>query len=154
MYFIHTGDWLLASVLFILANIGANGSFVFYDALLPHIARDDEIDRVSTAGYALGYLGGGLLLALNLAWIQKPAWFGLPVGRGPERAAGDAARPAGVPVGRGLVARLLDPAVPPRARAAGRRSPATNSAARARSGPRSHGWPRRRASSAATARAS
>ena len=80
MYFIHTGDWLLASVLFILANIGANGSFVFYDALLPHIARDDEIDRVSTAGYALGYLGGGLLLALNLAWLQKPAWFGLPSG--------------------------------------------------------------------------
>jgi UMF1 family MFS transporter len=80
MYFIHTGDWILASLLFILANIGANGSFVFYDALLPHIARDDEIDRVSTAGYALGYLGGGLLLALNLAWIQKPAWFGLPSG--------------------------------------------------------------------------
>jgi len=82
MYFIHTGDWLLASVLFILANIGANGSFVFYDALLPHIARDDEIDRVSTAGYALGYVGGGLLLALNLAWIQKPEWFGLPSGEG------------------------------------------------------------------------
>jgi UMF1 family MFS transporter len=82
MYFIHTGDWLLASVLFVLANIGANGSFVFYDALLPHIAHDDEIDRVSTAGYALGYLGGGLLLALNLAWLQKPAWFGLPSGDG------------------------------------------------------------------------
>ena len=80
MFFIYTGDWVLASVLFILANIGANGSFVFYDALLPHIARDDEIDRVSTAGYALGYLGGGLLLALNLAWIMKPGWFGLPGG--------------------------------------------------------------------------
>ncbi|MGC8638468.1 MAG: MFS transporter [Isosphaeraceae bacterium] len=80
MYFIHTGDWFLASALFILANIGANGSFVFYDALLPHIAREDEIDRVSTAGYALGYLGGGVLLALNLAWLQKPAWFGLPSG--------------------------------------------------------------------------
>ena len=80
MYSIHTGDWLLASVLFVVANLGANGSFVFYDSLLPHIARDDEIDRVSTAGYALGYLGGGLLLALNLAWILKPAWFGLPSG--------------------------------------------------------------------------
>jgi UMF1 family MFS transporter len=80
MYFIHKGDWLLASVLFVVANLGANGSFVFYDALLPHIARDDEIDRVSTAGYALGYLGGGLLLALNLAWILKPGWFGLPSG--------------------------------------------------------------------------
>jgi UMF1 family MFS transporter len=80
MYFIHKGDWLLASVLFVVANLGANGSFVFYDALLPHIARDDEIDRVSTAGYALGYLGGGLLLALNLLWILKPGWFGLPSG--------------------------------------------------------------------------
>ena len=73
MFFIYQGDWILASVLFILANIGANGSFVFYDALLPHIARDDEVDRVSTAGYALGYLGGGILLALNLAWIHEAA---------------------------------------------------------------------------------
>jgi UMF1 family MFS transporter len=80
MFFIYRGQWILASVLFILANIGANGSFVFYDALLPHIARDDEVDRVSTAGYALGYIGGGALLALNLAWIQKPEWFGLPSG--------------------------------------------------------------------------
>jgi UMF1 family MFS transporter len=80
MFLIQQGDWILASFLFILANIGANGSFVFYDALLPHIASDDEVDRVSTAGYALGYVGGGLLLALNLAWIQKPEWFGLPSG--------------------------------------------------------------------------
>ncbi len=80
MFFIYEGDWILALILFILANIGANGSFVFYDALLPHIAHDDEVDRVSTAGYALGYVGGGLLLALNLAWIQKPGWFGLPSG--------------------------------------------------------------------------
>ncbi len=82
MFFIGRGDWLLASALFIVANIGANGSFVFYDAMLPHIAKPNEIDRVSTAGYALGYVGGGILLALNLAWIQKPAWFGLPSGPG------------------------------------------------------------------------
>ena len=80
MFFIQRGDWLLAAVLFILANIGANGSFVFYDSLLPHVARPDEINRVSTGGYALGYLGSGMLLALNLAWIQKPEWFGLPHG--------------------------------------------------------------------------
>jgi UMF1 family MFS transporter len=80
MFFIYRGDWILASVLFILANIGANGSFVFYDSLLPHIASDEEVDRVSTAGYALGYVGGGLLLGFNLAWIQKPEWFGLPSG--------------------------------------------------------------------------
>jgi MFS transporter, UMF1 family len=80
MFFIHRGNWPLAAFLFIVANIGANGSFVFYDALLPHIARQEEVDRVSTAGYALGYIGGGLLLTLNLAWIMKPAWFGLPSG--------------------------------------------------------------------------
>ena len=82
MFWIERGDWLMASLLFVVANIGVNGSFVFYDALLPHLAREEEIDRVSTAGYALGYVGGGLLLALNLAWIQKPQWFGLPSGEG------------------------------------------------------------------------
>jgi UMF1 family MFS transporter len=82
MFFIQRGDWALASVLFIVANVGANGSFVFYDALLPHIAREDEIDRVSSAGYALGYAGGGILLVINLAWILKPGWFGLPSGPG------------------------------------------------------------------------
>jgi len=92
MFLIHQGDWILASVLFILANIGANGSFVFYDALLPHIASDEEMDRVSTAGYALGYVGGGLLLALNLAWIQKPQWFGLPAG--PDLSPSQATLPA------------------------------------------------------------
>jgi UMF1 family MFS transporter len=87
MYFIGRGDWVLAALLFIVANIGANGSFVFYDSLLPHIAREGEMDRVSSAGYALGYLGGGILLVLNLAWIQKPEWFGLPSGTLPARLA-------------------------------------------------------------------
>ena len=77
MFFIGRGDWLLASLLFALANIGASGSFVFYDSLLPHLATGEEIDRVSTAGYALGYIGGGVLLAVNLAWIQFPDVFGL-----------------------------------------------------------------------------
>ena len=71
------GDWLLAAVLFGLANIGASSSFVFYDSLLPHIASDDELDRVSTAGYALGYLGGGVLLGLSLALILNSAAVGL-----------------------------------------------------------------------------
>jgi UMF1 family MFS transporter len=82
MFFIYRGDLLLASVLFILANIGVNGSFVFYEALLPHIAGADEMDRVSTAAYALGYVGGGLLLAVQLAWIMSPGTFGLPSGDG------------------------------------------------------------------------
>ncbi|NKE72915.1 MFS transporter [Nitrospiraceae bacterium HYJII51-Mn-bac16s-1-B09] len=78
MVFIQRGDWLLAAVLFVLGNIGAAGSYVFYDSLLPHIAREEEMDRVSAAGYALGYLGGGLLLAVNLACIQMPERFGIP----------------------------------------------------------------------------
>jgi MFS transporter, UMF1 family len=82
MYFIHHGDLMFAAVLFILANIGVNGSFVFYESLLPHVARKDEMDRVSTAAYALGYVGGGLLLAVQLAWIMFPGAFGLPAGEG------------------------------------------------------------------------
>jgi MFS transporter, UMF1 family len=77
MFFITRGEWQFAALLFIVVNIGVSASFVFYDSLLPHIARPDELDRVSSAGYALGYVGGGLLLALNLAWILKPALFGL-----------------------------------------------------------------------------
>jgi UMF1 family MFS transporter len=82
LFLVGPGDWALAAVLLVAATVGLNGSFVFYDALLPHVARPGEVHRVSTAGYALGYLGGGLLLALNLAWIQRPGWFGLPHGPG------------------------------------------------------------------------
>ena len=66
-------DSLLGAALFCLANIGASGSFVFYDSLLPHIAGPDGMDRVSTAAYAMGYLGGGLLLVINLlqAWSRR-----------------------------------------------------------------------------------
>jgi len=76
------GDWMLAAVLFALAQFSVALAFVFYDALLPHVARREELDGVSSAAYALGYLGGGLLLCLNLAWIQRPEWFGLPHGEG------------------------------------------------------------------------
>ena len=80
MFFIDRGDVGLASTLFVIALIGGSGCLVFYESLLPHIASPAEMDRVSTAGYALGYLGGGLLATLNLLWIQKPEWFGLPHG--------------------------------------------------------------------------
>jgi UMF1 family MFS transporter len=86
MFFIRRGQLDLASMLFTVSLVGAAGSFVFYEALLPHIARPGEMDRVSTAGYALGYVGGGLLLALNLTWIQRPDWFGLPSGPGLDEA--------------------------------------------------------------------
>ncbi|MBD3237329.1 MAG: MFS transporter [Candidatus Eisenbacteria bacterium] len=71
------GDWRLAAALFILASVGFSGANVFYESLLPHIARREEIDRVSTRGYAIGYLGGGLLLTLNLLGVMRPHWFGL-----------------------------------------------------------------------------
>lgn len=70
LYFVKTGDWMMASIFFIVGDIGFAGSMVFYDALLPHVANPDEIDQVSAKGYALGYLGGGILLAINLAMIM------------------------------------------------------------------------------------
>lgn len=71
LFFVGTGDWTLALVLFGIGNFGVATSFVFYDSFLPHIAKDHEMDRVSTAGYALGYLGSGILLVLFLPWIQE-----------------------------------------------------------------------------------
>jgi MFS transporter, UMF1 family len=85
MWFIQQGDLVLAAALYLVASVAASGSAVFYEALLPHIADEEEVDRVSTAGYALGYVGGGLLLALNLAWIQNPDLFGIPAGSFPAR---------------------------------------------------------------------
>jgi MFS transporter, UMF1 family len=75
---IGRGQWLFALVLFAIGNIGVAATLVFYDSLLPHIARPDELDRVSTAGFAIGFIGGGVLLLVNLAWILQPALFGLP----------------------------------------------------------------------------
>jgi UMF1 family MFS transporter len=92
MFLIGPGEWRLAALLFALANIGAAGSLVFYDALLPHVAHPAELDRASSTGYALGYLGGGLLLALNLWWIVSPATFGLPSGE--DLSPSDASLPA------------------------------------------------------------
>ncbi len=75
---IGEGDWALAIALFMVANIAVSGSIAFYDSLLPHIAAPHELHTVSTSGFALGYLGGGLLLLVNLAWILQPRLFGLP----------------------------------------------------------------------------
>jgi UMF1 family MFS transporter len=78
MFAIQRGDWLLALVLFVITNVGVAGSIVFYESLLPHLVPQDQLDRVSSAGYAMGYLGGGVLLAINLATIQMPSLFGIP----------------------------------------------------------------------------
>lgn len=75
---IGRGEWQYAAAIFMVANIAIAASFVFYDSLLPHIAAPHELDRVSTSAYAAGYLGGGILLVINLMWILMPAAFGLP----------------------------------------------------------------------------
>lgn len=71
------GQIWFAVLLTLLGVIGNSGANNFYDALLPGVAAPQERDKVSTRGYAYGYLGGGLLLAVNLLMIQKPGWFGL-----------------------------------------------------------------------------
>ncbi|HJU43332.1 MAG TPA: MFS transporter, partial [Vicinamibacterales bacterium] len=76
MVFITEGNIALASLLFFIGNIGVSGSLVFYDSLLPHVAAPEQTDRVSAAGYAMGYVSGGVMLLINLAWILQPQAFG------------------------------------------------------------------------------
>jgi len=76
--FIGTDTWLLASLLFIGGNVGFAGANIFYESLLPHLAQKGDIDQVSTKGYALGYVGGGILLVINVLWFMKPTMFGMP----------------------------------------------------------------------------
>ncbi|TFH02974.1 MAG: MFS transporter [Calditrichales bacterium] len=78
LFFVREGDWLMAILFYVLSRIGWSGANVFYDSLLPHISESDEIDRVSTLGYAAGYMGGGILLGLNLGMILSPETFGIP----------------------------------------------------------------------------
>lgn len=75
---VSRGRWEWAVGIYVLGSIGFSGANVFYDALLPQVAREHELDRVSSLGYGLGYLGGGLLFFLNVLMTQKPMWFGLP----------------------------------------------------------------------------
>ena len=78
MFWITDGDWVLALTLFIIGNVGVAGSIVFYEALLPHLVGPKDLDRVSSAGYAIGYLGGGVLLAINAADDPEAGVFGIP----------------------------------------------------------------------------
>lgn len=70
------GQWQLAAMVYVIGNIGFMGSNIFYDAFLPAVTSEAKYDRVSGLGYALGYLGGGILFALNVAMVQMPEWFG------------------------------------------------------------------------------
>ena len=78
MFFLTGELWWLGGVLFIIANLAFGAAIVFYNAYLPDIASEEERDRVSSYGWAMGYLGGGILLALNLAFYLFSDALGIP----------------------------------------------------------------------------
>lgn len=70
------GEWSFGLLLFVMATVGFMGANVFYDALIVTVAPEDKLDFISGLGYALGYLGGGLLLAFDVAMFMLPQTFG------------------------------------------------------------------------------
>ncbi len=80
LYSVHAGDYWKAALFFIVANIGFAGGNVFYNAFLPEISTDQNIGRISGLGWALGYIGGGALLAINLIMLKYPDRIGFPSG--------------------------------------------------------------------------
>jgi UMF1 family MFS transporter len=78
MFLITGGLWWLGGALFIVANLAFGAAMVFYNSYLPDIASEEERDRVSSYGWAMGYMGGGILLALNLAFFTFSEDLGVP----------------------------------------------------------------------------
>ena len=76
LFTVEKNAWWLAAMLFVIATIGFSGANVFYDALLKTVSPVNRLDAVSALGYAMGYLGGGILMAFNVVMFQKPEWFG------------------------------------------------------------------------------
>ena len=75
--FLARGHWVAATMLYAFALMGFSGGNVFYDSLLKTVSDESRMDSVSTLGYALGYLGGGLLFAVNVLMVLKPSLFNL-----------------------------------------------------------------------------
>jgi len=80
LYYVHAGDYWKGAIFFIVANIGFAEGNVFYNAFLPQISNEENIGRISGLGWALGYIGGGALLAINLVMLKHPEWVGFPAG--------------------------------------------------------------------------
>jgi len=80
LYLVHAGDYWMGAIFFIIANIGFAEGNVFYNAFLPEISNEQNIGRLSGLGWALGYIGGGTLLAINLVMLKYPEWLGFPTG--------------------------------------------------------------------------
>ncbi|TAL16130.1 MFS transporter [bacterium] len=77
LYFIPQGEWLFAAFSYMLAMIGFMGGNIFYDSLIVTVSPRNRLDFVSSLGFSLGYLGGGLLFALNVLMVRNPEFFGL-----------------------------------------------------------------------------
>jgi UMF1 family MFS transporter len=77
LYFVARGQWLLGVMCYVFASVGFAGSNSLYDGLMMHVAPASHYDRVSAYGYALGYLGGALLFAVNVVMVANPGLFGL-----------------------------------------------------------------------------
>ena len=71
------GAWLMALLLYFFALVGFSGSNIFYDSLILNVTSLSQVDKVSSMGFALGYLGGGILFAFNVVMVTWPEWFGL-----------------------------------------------------------------------------
>jgi UMF1 family MFS transporter len=80
LFFLTPGRHIFGAIVFIIANVGFGAAVVFYNSFLPDITTEDQRDRVSSRGYAWGYLGGGLLLALNLVFVFTSAKLGISTG--------------------------------------------------------------------------
>lgn len=80
MFFLEGDRYLLGGALFLIANLTFGASIVFYNAFLPEIASPDRRDAVSSQGWAMGYLGGGLLLLLNLILFSNAENLGITTG--------------------------------------------------------------------------
>ena len=78
LWFVGQGEWKLAVFVYIMASIGFMAGNIFYDSLLPIVAERNKLDYVSSFGYGLGYLGGGLLFLINVLMYLNPNWFGIP----------------------------------------------------------------------------
>ena len=80
LFMVHQGHWQQAAFMYVIATIGFSGANIFYDSLLPSIASEKKIDHVSSLGFAMGYIGGGLLFLVNVLMYLKPEMFGIADG--------------------------------------------------------------------------
>jgi MFS transporter, UMF1 family len=80
MYFLEDTNYLYGGALLIISNVAFGASMIFYNAFLNDIATEDERDKVSSLGFAWGYIGGGILLAINLVLVMQAENFGLTMG--------------------------------------------------------------------------